>query len=78
MLTPTERKTADCPRCGGGIPNDAMRGEYSGALSRYDNEIEICSSCGTEEALMGGHLVPFEIPLYSPEAGAIRAGAASV
>ena len=41
----------DCPRCGGGIPSDAARGQYSGALSRADNATEICSRCGTDEAI---------------------------
>lgn len=40
-----------CPRCGGGIPNDAMRGQYPGAVSRWDNKTEICSMCGQEEAM---------------------------
>lgn len=40
-----------CPRCGGGIPNDYQEGQYPGAISRTDNVTEICSSCGTEEAL---------------------------
>lgn len=40
-----------CPRCGGGVPNDLMRGAYVGALSRTDDLTEICSDCGTMEAL---------------------------
>lgn len=40
-----------CPRCHGGIPNDLRVGEYPGALSRYDNETEICSDCGVLEAM---------------------------
>lgn len=40
-----------CPRCKGGIPNDARRGEYMGALSRRDNETIICSACGDAEAM---------------------------
>ena len=40
-----------CPRCLGGIPNDPCRGQYPGALSRTDNETEICSDCGTAEGL---------------------------
>ena len=48
-------KTAPvCPRCGGFIPSNANAGKYPGAISRLDNETEICSDCGTEEAL--GHL----------------------
>lgn len=41
-----------CPRCGGGIPSDMMIGQYPGALSRWDNLTEICSACGSEEALL--------------------------
>ena len=40
-----------CPRCDGFIPNDKDAGRYAGALSRLDNETEICSSCGEVEAL---------------------------
>ena len=40
-----------CPICGGPIPNAEHRGKYPGALSRYDNETEICSLCGSAEAL---------------------------
>jgi hypothetical protein len=40
-----------CPRCSGYIPNDAMPGAYPGALSRLDNETEICSECGSIEAM---------------------------
>lgn len=50
-----------CPRCGGAIPNDATPGAYPGALSRTDNETEICSECGTREALeqfFGDGLMP--------------------
>jgi hypothetical protein len=35
----------------GGIPNDLCRGQYIGALSRTDNQTEICSDCGTSEGL---------------------------
>jgi hypothetical protein len=40
-----------CPSCGGYIPNNETPGAYSGALSRKDNKTEICSACGTAEAL---------------------------
>ena len=40
-----------CPRCLGAIPNNAQPGAYPGALSRVDNVTEVCSACGTEEAL---------------------------
>lgn len=39
-----------CPKCLGGIPNDLERGKYAGAISRR-SDIEICSDCGTTEAL---------------------------
>ena len=29
-------KNLDCPICDGGIPNDQRKGEYVGALSRFD------------------------------------------
>lgn len=44
-------KNTTCPRCGSGIPNNFLRGQYPGALSRVDNRTEICSDCGTEEAM---------------------------
>lgn len=57
----------DCPRCGGGIPNDLHRGEYPGALSRWDNNTMICSACGLDEALTGrGHTS------LHPTLGAVR------
>lgn len=40
-----------CPRCLGFIPSNAFAGEYPGAISRIDNSTEICSDCGTEEAI---------------------------
>lgn len=40
-----------CPRCGGYIPNNDKPGAYIGAMSRADNHTEICSACGTEEAM---------------------------
>jgi hypothetical protein len=39
-----------CPRCGGPIPNAAHEGQYPGALSRTDNQTEVCSACGAAEA----------------------------
>lgn len=66
-MNTTDPKQSDyagpCPRCGGPVPNEAYQGQYSGALSRYDSETYICSSCGTEEAFCGGHMIPFDIPL---------------
>lgn len=40
-----------CPRCEGLVPNNASPGAYPGALSRTDNNTEICSRCGEMEAL---------------------------
>lgn len=40
-----------CPTCDGYIPNNDQPGAYMGALSRRDNKTEICSACGTDEAL---------------------------
>ena len=40
-----------CPRCLGDVPNTLNKGEYPGALSRVDNLTEICSACGTDEAM---------------------------
>lgn len=41
-----------CPLCRGWIPNNETPGAYSGAISRRDNKTEICSACGTVEALV--------------------------
>ncbi len=41
-----------CPRCTGFIPSNVFPGEYPGAISRIDNKTEICSDCGTEEAIV--------------------------
>jgi len=51
-------RPAPCPRCGLGLPDG-----YPGALSRTDNATEICSACGTDEALwqfMGRGLPPID------------------
>lgn len=50
MKTLLEHKV--CPRCYGYIPNNVTPSAYAGALSRLDNKTEICSSCGTEEAML--------------------------
>ena len=47
------KKSEKCPICGGAIPNALHEGEYAGALSRVDNETEICSECGFMEAMQG-------------------------
>lgn len=40
-----------CPTCSGFIPNNTQIGAYVGAISRRDGKTEICSACGTREAL---------------------------
>lgn len=53
-----------CPRCGGYIPNDSQPGAYPGAMSRLDNRTEICSACGTTEAMedfLGAGIMPKEL-----------------
>lgn len=35
-----------CPRCNGPMPLS-----HAGAISRKDNETEICSNCGVDEAM---------------------------
>lgn len=40
-----------CPRCTHYIPNDENPGAYPGAISRVDNKTEICSKCGSDEAV---------------------------
>ena len=48
------KKTAQpCPSCRGMIPNNETPGAYPGALSRFDNQTEVCSLCGSVEALIG-------------------------
>ena len=42
-----------CPICFGYIPNNQTPGRYPGALARYDNKTEICSECGSAEAMAG-------------------------
>lgn len=49
--TDTHDKFRQCPRCHGFIPNNDTPGAYPGAISRLDNTTEVCSSCGTEEAI---------------------------
>jgi ribosomal protein S27AE len=53
MVEPSvsELKKWECPRCSGYIPNNETPGAYMGAISRRDNKTEICSACGTQEAL---------------------------
>lgn len=41
-----------CPRCNENfIPSNENPGKYPGAISRADDKTEICSMCGTEEAV---------------------------
>jgi hypothetical protein len=47
----TFNKNLICPRCLGGIPNNELLGMYPGAISRVDNKTEICSDCGSMEAI---------------------------
>lgn len=62
---------AVCPRCGGSIPNNLQPGKYPGALSRVDNRTEICSSCGTDEAMWQFSerkpLPPLDRPVFASE-----------
>jgi hypothetical protein len=50
--TKTHDKFVLCPRCEGFIPNNDTPGAYPGAISRLDNKTEICSECGTIEAML--------------------------
>ena len=55
-----------CPRCGGFIPNNKTPGAYPGAISRRDGKTEICSTCGTYEALSDWQIAS-NLPDYSGE-----------
>lgn len=60
VLTPASLEKYKCPTCEGYIPNNENIGEYSGAISRRDNKTEVCSACGTREAMedfFGSHFV---------------------
>jgi hypothetical protein len=50
--TKTHMKFVLCPRCESFIPNNETPGAYPGAISRLDNKTEICSECGTIEAML--------------------------
>lgn len=59
ILTPETLKKFECPTCDGYIPNNEQVGEYSGAISRRDNKTEVCSACGSREAIedfFGSHI----------------------
>ena len=74
MRNPTE---FICPRCEGLIPCNDKWGEYPGAISRLtrgedDESLEICSDCGTDEALQdfsGVGITPaIQYPITSKDA----------
>lgn len=50
-MSDTATKLPVCPICLGYIPNNLAPGMYPGAISRIDNETEICSECGQREAI---------------------------
>jgi len=50
-IVPNDKDNLICPICRGGIPNNYQIGMFPGALSRFNNKTEICSACGTKEAL---------------------------
>ena len=60
-----------CPTCGGYIPNNREPGAYPGALSRKDNRTEICSACGTAEAMAG---IPRDYSIGADEPSGVSAG----
>ena len=56
-----------CPRCEGLIPSNDRHGQYMGATSRLTRDvgkrtIEVCSDCGSEEALQE-HFEGFATPV---------------
>lgn len=75
-----------CPRCGGLIPSNEEWGRYMGALSRHTRTrevtpVEVCSACGTEEALEQhfGELTPLsEYPIINDTTIARRFGAIAI
>jgi transcription elongation factor Elf1 len=75
-----------CPRCGGLIPSNEQWGEYIGAVSRHTRlrgvaPLEVCSECGTEEALEEhfGSLTPVErYPIINDATVARRFGAIAI
>ena len=77
-----------CPRCGGLIPSNENWGEYPGAISRLpvadedETGLEICSECGSEEAITqftGNRLQePDEFPTMTDRAVERRFGAISI
>ncbi len=49
----SKRTAQPCPICRGMIHNNETPGAYPGAMSRFDNHTEVCSLCGSVEALIG-------------------------
>lgn len=49
-----------CPMCGETIPSAWSPGAYPGALSRIDNETEVCSRCGHVEGYVALGDLPSE------------------
>ena len=52
ILVHGDMTDGDCPICLNWIPNNDEKGEYPGAMSRFDDEIEVCSGCGGAEAML--------------------------
>lgn len=52
-----------CPRCKGPIPKAGREGDYPGAISRVDNSTEVCSACGTDEAIGRGPVPMSQWPI---------------
>jgi len=68
ILRKRNKEKGICPRCEGLIPSNEHWGEYMGAISRLTREtgqaiLEVCSACGTEEALQ-----EYEFGSATPEA----------
>ena len=51
-----------CPRCGEPVPTKEHAGKFPGATSRTDNETEVCSMRGEEEAMGVGPMAQREWP----------------
>jgi len=75
-----------CPRCGGLIPSNEEWGKYVGALSRHTRSrgvppVEVCSACGTEEAIeqhLGELTAIDEYPIINDATIARRFGAIAI
>lgn len=70
-----------CPRCNGLVPSNLNPGAYPGAMSRATEyrDIEVCSRCGTDEAIRQVETGSVEMvanwPLINPHFYAERIGA---